>query len=82
MKRVTKIETRDGSLHDSTRDAKRHADKAYGDALLRIGRALAQQKYTFVTDYIDRNLDAFAELKALKEDAQLADDNNEEESHP
>ena len=79
MKRVSRIETRDGALHESERDAKRHADKAYGDALLHIGRELAQQKYTFVTDYIDSNLAAFVELKALKDDLQLPADNNQEE---
>jgi hypothetical protein len=71
MKRVYKIQTSDGVLHDSQRDATRHAERRYGDALLSLGRDLANQKYTFVTDYIDANLDAFAALTDLKNDHLL-----------
>lgn len=79
MRYVKKVQTRDGALHETTGDATRHADKVYGDALLRIARELAQQKYSFVSEYIDRNLDAFAQLKALKEDLQLPTTTSEQE---
>lgn len=78
MKRVTKFETLDGKLFDSERDAKRHAEKRYGDALLSLGRRLTHQSYTFVTDFIDENLEAFIQLKALKQDYDLIE--NEEDT--
>ncbi len=71
MKRVSRIQTSDGALHESERDAKRHAERRYGDALLRHGRALTHQKYTTVTDYLDANLDELVELQALKKDMEM-----------
>lgn len=78
MKVVTKIETSDGCLHDHVRKAKSHAEKRYADALLRHGRALANQRYTEVTEYIDAHLEEFVELAALKQDREL-EENAEED---
>lgn len=72
MRQVVKIQTRDGVLHDSPEDARRHADRVYGEALTRLAhRAVALDKYTKMVDFLDANLDAFVELKALKQDMEM-----------
>lgn len=73
MKKITKIQTLNGVLHDDVKSAKRHLEKLYGDHLLAIGRSLANSSYTNVTEYIDSNLDAFVKLKAIKDDMELED---------
>jgi len=80
MKKVTKIETYDGLIHDTVKDAKKHLDKVYGDKLLNIGRSLAYQNYTFVTDYLDKHLDVLVELKQIRDDLNLDADDDESDS--
>ena len=74
MKRITMVQTKDGVLHQDERAAKRYLDRRYGDDLLKIGRALANQKYTVVTEWIDANLSAFTALVALKKDMEMDED--------
>ncbi|RQP11931.1 MAG: hypothetical protein EAS51_04180 [Microbacteriaceae bacterium] len=79
MKRVTMYQTADGELHPSEQDAARHADRRYGDALTSLAhRAVQQEKYTKMVDFINNNLDAFVELKALKADIDLENGDEEE----
>ncbi|APL99263.1 hypothetical protein [Bordetella phage CN2] len=79
MKRVIRFQTADGALHETASAARGHADRRYGDALTRLAhRAVQQEKYTKICDFIDKNLDAFEELKALKVDIDLENDDGEE----
>jgi hypothetical protein len=68
VRQVVKVQTLDGNLHDSEDAAYRHAEKRYGDALLRLARELTNQKYSFVSEFIDSHVDDFVALKTLKED--------------
>lgn len=80
MKQRTVWQTCDGIIHFTVSDARRHADRRYGDALLRHGRALANQKYTDVTEYLDKNLAALVDLHALRADIECpADDDDDDE---
>ena len=79
MKRVIRFQTADGALHETASAARGHADRRYGDAMTRLAhRAVQQEKYTKMVDFIDNNLDAFEELKALKADIDLENDDGEE----
>ena len=79
MKRVIRFQTVDGALHETASAARGHADRRYGEAMTRLAhRAVQQEKYTKMVDFIDNNLDAFVELKALKADIDLENDDGEE----
>lgn len=79
MRRITKIETRDGKLHSGQKEAQKHIDKIYGDILLKLARDLTNHmKYMETAEYLDANLDKFVELKAWKDDKKMeADDEME-----
>jgi len=40
MKKVSKFQTQDGMLHDSIQDAKRHAERVYGDKLISVSHEI------------------------------------------
>jgi len=72
MKRVSKIETADGVLHDGLANAQRHVEALYGNALSRLAHKLVQvEKYGQMMEALNANLPAFQELLALKADLQL-----------
>lgn len=74
MRWVQRIQTRDGALHETARDAKKHAEVMYANKLLPLAGKLAQMdKYSAVSEYLDANLDKFLELKALKDDLLLVE---------
>jgi hypothetical protein len=77
MQLLTMIKTLDGLHHKTEADARRHLDKLYADELLKHARNLAQQNYTFTSEYIDANLDGFARLKEIKNDFILTNDDPE-----
>lgn len=80
MRRVIRFQTADGELHETASAARGHADRRYGDALTRLAhRAVRQEKYTKMCEFIDNNLDAFVELKALKADIDLEDADDEQD---
>jgi hypothetical protein len=71
MKYVVRVLTHDGEVHRTLQDAQRHADKCYGDALLALANKLVQKtdgKYGLTADFIDDNLNAFANLVPLRDD--------------
>lgn len=72
MERITKLKTADGALHDTETDARKHAEARYANALLSLAHRLVRiEKYSAVTEFLDANLDAFADLTALKRDIQI-----------
>lgn len=79
MKHVTKVQTKDGALHNSPSDARRYAEKLYGEALSRLAHNLVQiEKYLAMQEFVDQNLEVFAELKALKADIAMEPGDEEE----
>lgn len=78
MKRIIKIQTQDGMIHNSVREAKNHADKLYGNKLCNLAHnALKQLKYKDMTEFIHNNLHEFVELQRLAQDLKM-EDNQEE----
>jgi len=77
MKRVIKFETQDGKLHDNFLKAERHADVAYTNAASNLAAKLVKvEKFTKMRDFLDCHLEDFLQLKSLKDDLTLV---NEEE---
>lgn len=75
MRIVTMYQTADGKLHASVQAAAQHADERFGNAVIALAhRALQQDKYRAMVDFIIDNVDAFAELKALREDIALGEE--------
>ena len=72
MIEVTCYQTSDGVIHRDVLTAKSHADKRYGEKLVPLARAMADVgKYMAAMDFIEMNLDAFVELRALRADIAL-----------
>lgn len=72
MKYVTIVMTDDAQLHRTLEEAKRHAKKRYSDALAALARRMAAEKtvtYDRVVEFIDNNINAFANLAPLRDDA-------------
>ena len=83
MKAITKIQTVDGKLHDNEREALRHAEAVYTNAVHKlVGRMLNSAptcKALNFADFIDENLNLFIALSPLKNDLKLEADDNDEE---
>ena len=72
MIEVTCYRTSDGVIHRDILAAKRHADKCYGEKLVPLACAMADVgKYMAAMDFIEMNLEAFVELRALRDDMDL-----------
>lgn len=68
----TIYQTLDGAHHDTPDDAKRHLDRLYGAVLTSLAhQAIRVEKYAAMCDFLDSNLDAFIELKRLRDDMEL-----------
>lgn len=68
MKQVTRIKTFDGMIHDNQKEAERHLDRLYSDAITRIAHNLVQLHYSQIAEYVDQNLARFEELAKIKRD--------------
>lgn len=79
MRSTTAYITLDNSVFLNIHEAKKHAEKEYGDLLLRLTRELSNQKYTFVSDFIDENLKEFVLLKELRDDILLPNPTEDDE---
>jgi hypothetical protein len=72
MRRVVKIQTMDGILHDTESSAKHYADVMYTSAICVLASAIGQlTKYQDIKDYIHQNLDKFVAAKQLRDDMEL-----------
>ena len=76
MKWVQRIQTRDGLVHETPQAAKRHAEARYADKLLPLSHKLIVQRLGDMAGFVDANLDAFIELKALKDDLVLVEESD------
>lgn len=74
MKKINAYKTWDGVVHESLSDAARHVDRQFGDLLTSLThKALRQDKYKTMMDFLNNHLEEFATLKALKEDRTVQD---------
>ena len=72
MKRVSRFETSDGKLHDTFLKAEKHADKRYGFAVIALAHKISRiEKCTDAVTFVEQYIDAFVELKALRDDLVL-----------
>jgi hypothetical protein len=72
MKEITAYKTQDGTIYESFHKATRHAEKEYGEGLLKLSSKLLQmEKYTAMSNFLDENLESFVELAKLKKDIEL-----------
>lgn len=80
MHYVTKIQTFDGTLHETKKDALRHLDRLYGDAMTRICHQICSLdgKYRSITTWVDENLDVFKPLIRIKADMEMHGDDPED----
>lgn len=75
MKKIDAFVNSDGTVHTSLAAAKRHAEKRYGDLLLKLAHgAVEQEKYVKMTEWLNDNLPRFVELSELKKDLDNLDD--------
>jgi hypothetical protein len=73
MYKTTAFVTADGKVFTDHRDAKRHAEARYADAMLPLARDICiLGKYVATAEYIDKNLKRFVELAKLKADIELS----------
>lgn len=79
MTRVNRYLTSDGVVHETYQKAERHAEARYGDAITRLAHTLVQiDKYKAMVEFLDKNLDTLAELKALHADVAYVQPEDEE----
>lgn len=71
MKAETFYVTLDNKLHKTLDDAKRHAEKVYGEELSKVAHKIValNWKYSAVMEWLDTNLQLFPSLINLKNDA-------------
>lgn len=74
MKKIIMIQTFDNVKHNTSIDAKKHLEKLYGDLILNISKKLLNMKYSQISNYIDSNLNLFLELKKIKDDFAMCDE--------
>jgi len=77
MKAVTRIQTSDGKIHESRKEALKYLEVRYANILCPIGAKLHTLKYTEILEYLDTNLEKFAELLQLKSDMNFVSDEEE-----
>lgn len=72
MRRVTKIETYDGKIHDTEAAARKHLDAQYADVLCRLAHKLtAAEKYANICEVLDASGDALRAMLAIKADLAI-----------
>lgn len=71
MRRVSRVQTSDGVLHNSERDARAYCERRVGPLLTHHAHTLVHiDKYTGILEYLESNLDAFAEARRWKMEAE------------
>lgn len=69
MKTVTKWVTYDNKVHDSQKEALHYLDVEYGNVLSLVSAKIAKlEKYLLISEFIDANLEVFAQLSKIKAD--------------
>ena len=79
MRRITLVRTFDGINHSSEKDALKYLDNKQGDIILKVARQLVHlTKYKQITEYIDKNMDSFAEILRIRRDMVMDDEDPED----
>lgn len=79
MRRVTKVETYDGKIHDTEAAARKHLDAQYADVLCRLAHKLTTaEKYAKICEILDESSDAFRAMLTIKADFAIAPREEEE----
>lgn len=86
MKEVTKYELLDGSVYNTLAEARRKADVKYTSEAAQLTAKLLRHhqntayatKFQAVKDFIHDNLDSFINLKALRDDMEVSNQEEEE----
>ena len=69
MRKLDAYKTRDGVIHETYQDAKKHAENAYGDQLYKMSHKLVQiGKYSEMVDALDGSKGSMRRLLDLAED--------------
>lgn len=74
MKYIERVMTYDGVLHISQNPAKQHLERKYANIICPLAHRLNNLKFSELSEYIDKNLDTFAELIRIKNDMKMEDD--------
>lgn len=75
MKIVKRVQTYDNILHESTKEAKKHLDKKFGEIITKHAHRLsALQKYTDICDYLEENLKDFKNAIEIQNDLKITCD--------
>lgn len=78
MRKITMFETSDGALHATEKDARRYAENRFGDKVTAMAHVAARiEKYSSMCDWLESSLSDFAELIALRADADTMQDETE-----
>ena len=81
MYETTCYRTADGCIFTNEREARRHAEERYGDALTKLARELCRVgKYTKVIEWLEANEERLAELARRRADLVLHSSEENEES--
>ena len=81
MKKLAVYQTSDGVTHKNEYAAMHHAEVRYGKALTALAHRLAViDKYKATAEFIDQNLNQFAELIKLKNDSILEEDEDDSDT--
>lgn len=81
MKRVVRWETGDGCIFEQEFQAHHHANQRYGNALIALSHKLVQiEKYSKMSTFVDENLSEFVQLKRLKDDIVVENEECDEEN--
>ena len=68
MREVKRVQTHDGKLFLSEKEAGKHLEHEYGELICKVAREITNRKFVDVTEYIDANLDLFVQLNRIKND--------------
>jgi len=79
MKRIICYQTLDGAIHQSTYDADRHADKAYGEALHLLAVKITKLNYSECKLTLDESIELMRNIIALKDDTEIQTDEETDE---
>lgn len=77
MKKVTRIQTRDGVIHEDEKEANKHLDNLYGVIIRKLADSICdllfQQGHPVlrVCEYITEHLESFQELARIRRDMEM-----------
>lgn len=72
MKTIERIETFDGEIHPSFREAQKHLEELMGEILSPMARTLAQLgKFKDTLAFLESNVEAFRQIVRIRDDMKM-----------